>query len=163
MCSRNTFYTHYASKEAVLEQLAEECAADITGGTQAIIASIREVDAGIIRSYTENTIHAAAKARDQICFLLEYGGGPEFAQRLSEEVYAGFTRDIHVLSPGISQDPAYRMYYRYFAGGIVNFVISWLREPDITEDAAIDILCAIHTPPALAAMNYAAAHVTFSR
>lgn len=102
-----------------MEQLAEECVAEITGGTQVIIASVREADAGVIRSYTENIIHAAAKARDQICFLLEYGARPDFA------------------------------------GGIVNFLISWLREPGITEEEAIDILCAIHTPPALAAMDYA--------
>lgn len=155
MCSRNTFYMHYTSKEEALEQLAEECVAEITGGTQAIINHVREADAGVIRSYTENIVRAAAKAREQVCFLLEYGGGAEFAQQLSEEVFAGFIRDIHVLSPQISEDKEYRLYYRYFAGGIVSFVISWLQDMDIAEEEAINILCAIHTPPALAAMEYA--------
>ena len=158
MCSRNTFYMHYAGKEEVLEQLAQECVAEITGGTQAIITSVQEVDATVVRSYTENIIGAAARAKEQIIFLLGYGGGEEFARRLSEAVYDGFRRDIERLSPELSADWEYQMYYRYFAGGIVNFMISWMRNPEITEEKAVDILCAIHTPPALAAMEYALSH-----
>ena len=40
LCSRNTFYMHFPYKEAVLEQITQDCVNEVLKGTEKIVESV---------------------------------------------------------------------------------------------------------------------------
>ena len=153
-CSRNTFYAHFPYKEAVLDNLVEDCVSSIVRSTRALVTAIEDVDEDIIMRYNRNIIHAAAASRDKILFLLQYGNCCDFAKRLSEAVYNGFLQNSMKVTPGISADTRYSAYCRYLSGGTVNFILHWIKHPEVTEEEAFIMLCDMHSAPSRTALDY---------
>lgn len=153
-CSRNTFYAHFPYKEAVLTALIGDCVNDIVDGTRALVESIDDVDDHIIARYNRNIVHAAAQAREKILFLLQYGNHCDFSRRLAEAVYDGFLQSALKVASAITADVRFCAYCRYLSGGTVNYILHWIKHPEISEEDAFAMLCDMHSAPSRFALDY---------
>lgn len=154
LCSRNTFYAHFPYKEAVLDTLTGDCIRGIVEGTRAQVERVEDLDEDIIARYNRNFIQAVVESRDKINFLLQYGKPCDFSMRLTEAVYDGFLESTLKLVPNITADTRYSAYCRYLAGGTVNYIVHWMKHPEITEEEAYAILCGIHSAPSRITLGY---------
>lgn len=159
LCSRNTFYMHFPYKEAVLEQITQNCVNEVLKGTEKIADSVHLLKDEDVEQYSRNLIEAAAGERERILFLLRHDSGNTFAGMLTDAIYASFSLDSEQFaSKAAAEEPEYRLYLSYLAAGVVNFILHWLQRPEISKEEACRILHAIHSGPIRTSMQFLQAH-----
>ena len=159
LCSRNTFYMHFPYKEAVLEQITQDCVNEVLKGTEKIVDSVHLLKEEDVKQYSRNLIEAAASERERILFLLRHDSGNTFAGMLSDAIYTSFSiGSEEFASKAAAEEPEYRLYLSYLVGGIVNFILHWLQRPEISKEEACRILHTIHSGPIKTSLRFLQTH-----
>jgi len=158
-CSRNTFYSHYPYKEAVLQRMTEECVSQIVSDVNMIIdnkqITVNEAD---IFNYSELIIKSISKEREKVQFLLNHEDADRFSILLTDAVQKGLVVSASRLVNQVYNDPEYQLYCRYIAGGVVSFMLYWLGLTGIEKKEAVRILHNINLPPVRVCVKYLEEH-----
>lgn len=146
-CSRNTFYMHYPYKEALYEQIVDECIATVQYGFRPLDKRAQETDKQYISRSINNSVEAIYAARELLSVILHSDSSNTFCWRLTDAVRASMLEGSARLSPEGSDSVAYQLIARYCASGIVGFLLGWLENPDMGVEEAEQILSSLHYGP----------------
>ncbi len=153
-CSRNTFYAHYSYKEAIYDQLVDECLAQIKHGLRPVIDDYRATTDTTIHQYVENIMEAVTPVKETLSFLLKNDYSGYFEKHLSDAIYAFICDYTSAAYPVSANTQRNHLYCRYTASGIAGFLVHWLTRTNISPDDAIDILYSIYRGSSFATSDF---------
>lgn len=145
-CSRNTFYFHFSYRDALYQEIIEDCILSIQHGFRPNIKDISEVNENTINEFIDSIVTAIINEQETILALLSSKQKNDLYERLSDVIFECMIRNGDALS--LTFDPKsneiYRLYCQYATGGIVSFFLYWIQHKNIELQEAKDIFCSIH-------------------
>ena len=135
-CSRNTFYAHYIDKDALYNQIVDECIRAIGGAFDPVIKHASEVDDYVVELHLSRLLAAIDSAKDTLRTLLSQGDVNVFYSRLTGALYQRLIRNGKRLSPTADANKGYQDSCMFMAAGVAGCVVFWMRADSFDVDSA---------------------------
>lgn len=154
-CSRNTFYLHYAYKEAVYEQLVNECIEDIRNGIPYIDPEPGESDEDYARRSMRYMSQAVISVKDKLRPIMAGDSSNLFFYKLMDVIrdlmhYGG----VNMWGKESHDDKAYKLMCGYSAGAMVGALLCCYHDDEICLEEAMQVLTEMHVPPFVVSTKY---------
>lgn len=153
-CSRNTFYLHYPYKEALYEEILDDCIDKVQSGFTNLIKAADETD----EEYTKRCVHsfivALYEAKPMLEIILHSDSTNTFCCRLTNAVREALLGESARLSKSAAESETYKLIARYCSSGIVGFFLGWFEDTRLSIADAEKILLALHSSPFILGLDY---------
>ncbi len=142
LCSRNTFYLHYTSKEDLYHTLINELLASVSKAFEPYVEHAKQINTKHYIAYCDAIINSIQDNKKTLTVFIKSDNGIFFKQLYDciEKVVYNTTSSISKRDDTTSK----KLYAAYLAGSITGFVFEWLKNDDITDDEARKSLQQIH-------------------
>ena len=142
LCSRNTFYLHYTSKDHLYESIIRDLLADIKDAFKSYVDHARQINTEHYIAYCDAIIQAVIANKKTLKVLIKNDSGiffKQFYQNIEDMLYNETTN----ISSHDKSDVK-KLYAAYVAASVTGFIFEWLKNDDITDDNARKLLYHIH-------------------
>ncbi|MBD3949993.1 TetR/AcrR family transcriptional regulator [Tuanshanicoccus lijuaniae] len=141
-CSRNTFYLHYETKEALFESVHQEVLDDLADAFVLRTFDANTDDFTANQYYTDGIIEQVAKNKAIIFTLAAKDDGVFFKQFSQTIQQKCFESARHIQNPANLE--RYQLYLAYLSAAITGFIFEWRKLPHLNDQQAKVMLHAIH-------------------
>ena len=136
--SRNAFYQHYGYKEDVYDQMVAKATERIRYALAPVIPDETKFQQDTVRQYAKHIIEEISEVRELIYVMLKRDDGV-FLRQLTDLIFGqNLTNALPFF--GIEDSEELRLYYEYHSAGMAAFIIRWVLNGDLTEEAAASLL-----------------------
>ncbi len=136
--SRNAFYQHYGYKEDVYDQMVAKATERIRNALAPVIPDETKFQQDTVRQYAKHIIEEISEVRELIYVMLKRDDGV-FLRQLTDLIFGqNLTNALHFFGIEVSEE--LRLYYEYHSAGMAAFIIRWVLNGDLTEEAAASLL-----------------------
>lgn len=136
--SRNAFYQHYGYKEDVYDQMVAKATERIRNALAPVIPDETKFQQDTVRQYAKHIIEEISEVRELIYVMLKRDDGV-FLRQLTDLIFGqNLTNALPFF--GIEDSEELRLYYEYHSAGMAAFIIRWVLNEDLTEEAAASLL-----------------------
>lgn len=153
-CSRNTFYLHYPYKEALYEEILDDCIGKVQRGFTNLIKANNETDTEYTKRCVHSFIIALYEARPMLEIILRSDSTNTFCCRLTNAVREALLNESARISSDAVDSETYKLIARYCASGIVGFFLGWFEDTRLSISDAEKILLALHSSPFVLGLDY---------
>ncbi len=136
--SRSTFYRHYADIYAVVESIEEEITEEIRSMLTPDKDDVMDPDEGKVRRSLLRLFHNYRFRKNEILTLLDSGKYPASYKRFRRMVYDMLYESYKVFDTR-KNPKLFDFYIDYAAGTIVDLVVIWLRNGNMSYDEFLSI------------------------
>lgn len=131
-CSRNTFYFHYPYRDALYQEIIDDCITSIKDGFRPTIRHIDEIDETSIYTFVEGIVNAMINEKETILALTSCKKSNDLYRQLIDIIFDCMLQNGRNISD-FSDNEMYRLYCRYQAGGIVSYFLYYLEHQTVDE------------------------------
>ena len=139
--SRNAFYQHYRYKEDLFDQMVDRATEKIRESLHPIVPDVSHSRPEDVASYAQQIIGGISEVRDLICIMLKRDHGI-FLRELTDLIFNQFLTD-GIRFFDLKDSKELRLFYEYQAAEMAAFLIRWIREYEIPEKEAAELLTGI--------------------
>lgn len=136
--SRNAFYQHYGYKEDVYDQMVAKATERIRNALAPVIPDETKFQQDTVRQYAKHIIEGISEVRELIYVMLKRDDGV-FLRQLTDLIFGQHLTNALPFF-GIEDSEELRLYYEYHSAGMAAFIIRWVLNGDLTEEAAASLL-----------------------
>lgn len=153
-CSRNTFYMHYPYKEALYEELIDDCIARIQKVFTAPLKMKNESSHQYISRVVHDILSVMYEEREMLTTFIARDTTNTFCCRLTDVVCDTLIKASTRMSETSAHTDTYRLIAKYCSGGIVNFILCCFQDVNIDLEEAEKILVTLHSGPFQFGIDY---------
>lgn len=153
-CSRNTFYLHYPYKEALYEEILDDCIAKVQSGFINLIKGVDETEMEYTKRCVHSFVTALYEAKPMLTTILFSDSTNTFCCRLTNAVREALLNESSRISSEAADSETYKLIARYCASGVVGFFLGWFEDTDMDISEAESILLALHSSPFILGLKY---------
>lgn len=145
--SRNAFYQHYGYKEDLYDQMVSKATERIRDALMPVVPDDSYMSEEIILTYARSVVAGILEVKELIYVMLK-GDDGVFLRQFTDLIYGQIL--TNALSFFDMKDSAeLRLYYEFQSAGIAAFIIRWIREDNLPQQKAEELLAQILLlPPA---------------
>lgn len=141
-CSRNTFYLHYDTKDELYHEVITTILDSLAAAFEPKAATLSQISQSHNRLYTDAIIDSIAKHKKAITALTSKDKGL-FLKLCTDTIFEKCLTGSRSLTQDRLTSASY-LYTSYLASAITGFIFAWLKQPDISDSQAKNLLYDIH-------------------
>ncbi|UXR77951.1 MULTISPECIES: TetR/AcrR family transcriptional regulator [unclassified Staphylococcus] len=142
LCSRNTFYLHYTSKDHLHESMVNTLLDKMSAAFKSHVNHAKQIDTKLYLSYIEAIINSVLDNKRMMTVFAKNDNGlffKQFCENIETAVYDETSSISQQENTAIK-----KLYTAYLAASLTGFIFEWLSNDDITDDIAKKALHQIH-------------------
>lgn len=142
LCSRNTFYLHYTSKDHLHESMVTALLEKMASAFMSHVEHARQISTKHYISYNEAIINSVIENKRVLTVFIKNDDGSFFKQ-FNKNIESTVYHETSSLSQ--HEDLTTRkLFAAYLSSSVTGFIFEWLSNDDITDEAAKKALHQIH-------------------